>query len=151
MQPKPAHNNTKRNQKIVLCNYLCCLHGRVCLRAVLWNPNSQIKENGFLLNINVLSFFSYSNHFHGVLQLSVRREGELEGGSEKALQALPVHHPRKENVQGAAAAQTHEARECKWLSPRGLSSLFVCIFVLKLLSKFCVCVHYTLHKTRWNG
>lgn len=47
--------------------------------------------------------------FERVFQLSVLFEGRHEGSSEEVVQTLPVHHPRKENLQRAAAAKTHEA------------------------------------------
>lgn len=46
-------------------------------------------------------------------QLGFWRDWVSEGSGEEAVPTLPVHHPRKENIQRAAAAQPHEARERK--------------------------------------
>lgn len=62
--------------------------------------------------------FTFYNHNltgfkHFVFQFGLWHEDGPEDSSEEVVQTLPVHHPRKENLQRAAAAQTHEARECK--------------------------------------
>lgn len=75
------------------------------------------------------------------MQLSDGHEVLPEGGGEKAVQTLPVHHPRQENLQRAAAAQTHEARERKL--PQGAETVWDCLFFfspVKLLSKLCIYV-----------
>lgn len=82
-------------------------------------------------------------------QLRDGHEDLPEGGGEKALQTLPVHHPRQEDVPRAAAAQAHEARERKL--PRAVETPRV-----KLLSKRCVYIaemHIRVRETRavsWN-
>lgn len=95
-----------------------------------------------------------------LLQLRDGHEDLPEGGGEKAVQTLPVHHPRQENLQRAAAAQTHEARERKL--PQAVETVWDLFFFslpspVKLLSKRCmyfaemhIRVRGRLAKVSWN-
>lgn len=116
----PLRNETL----LVLCNFVspCLLpRGRLhylvkmsffpwrhCIVFVYWLLN-----NISLYSSEYECSSRWLSHFWSVLQLSDWHEGLPEVGCEKALQTLPVHHPRQENLQRAAAAQTHEARERK--------------------------------------
>lgn len=102
-------------KNITLCNFLCLPSWCLPTHCLTFLTYSQIRKKVFKC-VNVVLFC--------VFQLGVWCEDSLKGSGKKTLQALPIYHPCKENVQGAAAAQTHEAWECKW--PWGLGS--VCAF-----------------------
>lgn len=106
----------------MLCKYLLCLLRYRHLRSLMKNLIVSLRNVWvFYLTavgdlLRCIFFFLLRPHpFHTLpfFQLGVWCEDEPEGSSEEVVQTFPVHHPCKENLQRAAAAQTHEAWKCK--------------------------------------
>lgn len=83
-------------------------------------------------------------------QCCFRHKNRVACGGEEALPAVSVHHPRQKDLQGGAAAQTHETWECEFhLHPGRANS------ALEQLGMFVLWeylgVHPILAYTSWTG